>query len=166
MAGRKHSCDHCHLSVYLAKVGFNNDMMSLNFEPPHLKQSEEKLMQLFDNHEKTVLFVSVGKDMNRATETYAETNRKLAALKEQGLIKDYASASQFLISPQEQQKRLEKWQSYWTMIGKNRFMRTWKLPQRATVSVPEASILSVNGWMAPFMSMSIMHNRRTYPANC
>lgn len=96
------------------KVGFNNDMMSLNFEPPHLKQSEEKLMQLFDNHEKTVLFVSVGKDMNRATETYAETNRKLAALKEQGLIKDYASASQFLISPQEQQKRLEKWQSYWT----------------------------------------------------
>lgn len=96
------------------KVGFNNDMMSLNFEPPHLKQSEEKLMQLFDNHEKTILFVSVGKDMNHATETYAETNRKLSALKEQGLIKDYASASQFLISPQEQQKRLEKWQSYWT----------------------------------------------------
>ena len=32
----------------------------------------------------------------------------------QGLIKEYASASQFLISPQEQQKRLKKWKDYWT----------------------------------------------------
>ena len=96
------------------KVGFNNDMMSLNYEPQHLKQSEEKLMQLFDSDEKTVLFVSVGKDMNQATETYAITNQKLSALKDQGLIKDYASASQFLISPQEQQLRLKKWKDYWT----------------------------------------------------
>ncbi|WP_242397386.1 1-acyl-sn-glycerol-3-phosphate acyltransferase [Bacteroides xylanisolvens] len=96
------------------KVGFNNDMMSLNYEPQHLKQSEEKLMLLFDNGEKTVLFVSVGKDMNQATETYAMTNQKLSALKDQGLIKDYASASQFLISPQEQQLRLKRWKDYWT----------------------------------------------------
>ena len=95
------------------KVGFNNDMMSLNYEPQHLKQSEEKLMQLFDSDEKTVLFVSVGKDMNQATETYAMTNQKLSALKDQGLIKDYASASQFLISPQEQQLRLKRWKDYW-----------------------------------------------------
>lgn len=96
------------------KVGFNNDMMSLNYEPQHLKQSEEKLMQLFDSGGKTVLFVSVGKDMNQATETYAVTNQKLSALKDQGLIKDYASASQFLISPQEQQLRLKRWKDYWT----------------------------------------------------
>mgnify|MGYP000084999000 CR=1 FL=1 len=32
-------------------------------------------------------------DMNQATETYAMTNQKLSALKEQGLIKEYASAS-------------------------------------------------------------------------
>ena len=96
------------------KVGFNNDMMSLNYEPQHLKQSEEKLMQLFDSDEKTVLFVSVGKDMNQATETYAITNQKLSTLKDQGLIKDYASASQFLISPQEQQLRLKRWTDYWT----------------------------------------------------
>lgn len=95
-------------------VGFNNDMMSLNYEPEHLRKSEEKLFRLFDTQEKTVLFVSIGKDMAHATETYTETNRKLSTLKEQGLIKDYASASRFLISPQEQQKRLEKWNRYWT----------------------------------------------------
>ena len=41
-------------------------------------------------------------------------DQKLLALKDQGLIKDYASASQFLISPQEQQLRLKKWKDYWT----------------------------------------------------
>ena len=73
----------------------------------------DNLMQLFDSDEKTVLFVSVGKDMNQATETYAITNQKLLALKDQGLIKDYASASQFLISPQEQQLRLHRWKDSW-----------------------------------------------------
>lgn len=104
------------------KVSFSSDMMSLNFEPRHLKQSEEKLTQLFDKEEKTVLFVSVGKDMENATQNYAATNRKLSALKDQGIIKEYASAAQFLVSPQEQQKRLQKWDQYWT-AEKKAFVR-------------------------------------------
>ena len=39
-------------------VRFNEDMMGLNYEPAHLKQSENKLAELFDKNEKTVLFVS------------------------------------------------------------------------------------------------------------
>lgn len=65
-------------------VRFNEDMMSLNYEPAHLKQSENKLAELFDKKEKTVLFVSTGKDMGDATGQYAETNRLLAQLKEEG----------------------------------------------------------------------------------
>lgn len=88
------------------KVRFNEDMMSLNYEPQHLKQAEAKLEQLFNTQEKTVLFVSIGKNMPEALERYANTNRHLSAFKDQGLIKAYASAEQFLISPEEQQKRL------------------------------------------------------------
>ena len=39
-----------------------------------------------DKKEKTVLFVSTGKDMGDATGQYAETNRLLAQLKEEGKI--------------------------------------------------------------------------------
>lgn len=145
MAGRRHPPHYSDLFVYFAKVGFNNDMMSLNYEPRHLQQSEEKLLQLFDNDEKTVLFVSVGKDMNQATETYAMTNQKLSALKEQGLIKEYASASQFLISPQEQQKRLKKWKDYWTDENSNKSVNSWKQLPPNIVSVREALILFING---------------------
>lgn len=41
-------------------------MMDLNYEPEHLRQAEQQLTQLFDKKEKTVLFVSVGEDMNTA----------------------------------------------------------------------------------------------------
>ena len=68
-------------------VRFNEDMMSLNYEPAHLKQAENKLTELFDKQEKTVLFVSTGKDMGDATGQYAETNRLLSQLKEEGKIK-------------------------------------------------------------------------------
>lgn len=100
------------------KVKFNEDMMSLNYEPQHLKQAEARLEQLFNAQEKTVLFVSVGKNMTEALESYANTNQHLSTFKEQGLIKAYASAEQFLISPEEQQKRLEQWNQYWGESGK------------------------------------------------
>ena len=106
------------------KVGFNSDMMSINYEPKHLKAAEHKLINLFDHQEKTVLFVSVGHEMNRATQAYEETNRKLDSLKSQGVIKDYASAGQFLISPQEQQRRLSRWTQYWTPEKKTQFKIT------------------------------------------
>lgn len=95
------------------KVRFNEDMMSLNYEPQHLKQAEAQLEKIFNTQEKTVLFVSVGENMPEALQTYAKTNRQLADFKNKGLIKAYASAEQFLISPEEQQKRLERWKQYW-----------------------------------------------------
>lgn len=81
---------------------------------PAISNNRKKITATLRQRRKDRAFVSVGKDMNQATEIYATTNQKLSALKEQGLIKEYASASQFLISPQEQQKRLKKWKDYWT----------------------------------------------------
>lgn len=96
------------------KVSFNDNMMSLNYEPKHIKESENKLMGLFDNKEKTVLFVSVGKNVNEALKSYNKTNKQLEILKEKSVIKGYASAELFVIPKQSQQARLDRWNSYWT----------------------------------------------------
>lgn len=95
------------------RVSFNDNMMELNYEPKHIKQSEEKLNDLFNKHEKRVLFVSTGKEMADAVSNYSNTNRTLNELKAQGKIIDYASVRQFLIPEEEQQRRLEKWNRYW-----------------------------------------------------
>lgn len=96
------------------KVGFNDNMMDLNYEPKHLKEAETKLTDLFNNAEKTVLFVSVGKDMDTATKNYTSTNQLLSVLQKEGKIQAFASAQQFIIPQAEQQRRLQKWNRYWT----------------------------------------------------
>lgn len=133
------------------KVRFNEDMMSLNYEPEHLKQAEAKLEQLFNAEEKTVLFVSVGKDMPEALEQYANTNRQLSSFKEQGLIKAYATAEQFLISPEEQQKRLERWNNYWEDPAKRSSIRTGIEEAARTYRFREGTFDAFHQWLAhPF----------------
>ncbi len=105
------------------KVGFNSDMSALNYEPKHLKDSEKKLLGLFDGKEKTVMFVSVGKTMDEAIQNYAHTNQELTHLQQQDLITGYASAGRFLITQEEQTQRLRRWEQYWTPEKKN-FVRT------------------------------------------
>lgn len=104
------------------RVGFNDNMMELNYEPKHLKEAEDKLNNMFNQTDKTVLFITVGKDMDEATANYAQTNRKLSELKDEGRIKEFASAQQFLVPLEEQKKRLQKWEEYWTP-GKKQFLR-------------------------------------------
>lgn len=96
------------------KVSFNENMMDLNYEPPHLKQAEDRINQLFNKTEQTILFVSTGKNMEEAASQYAATNQKLENLRQQGEIVNYASVQQFIIPHNEQKKRLDKWNQYWT----------------------------------------------------
>ena len=96
------------------RVGFDADMMSMNYEPPHLKEAEQKLIEITEKNKKTVLLVSVGKDAHEATNNYNNTNQKLAEFKSKGLIKDFASADYFLVPDDIQKERLEKWNNYWT----------------------------------------------------
>lgn len=96
------------------RVSFDNDMMTLSFEPKHLKKSEEKLNGLFDSDRQNILFVSAGKNLEEATAAYARTNTRLRQMQTDSLILSIASAESFFIPAAEQQKRLEKWDNYWT----------------------------------------------------
>lgn len=96
------------------RVGFDADMMNVNYEPPHLKKAEQKLLEITEKNKKTVLLVSVGKNASEGAENYNHTNQKLVQLKSKGLIKDFASADYFSIPDNIQKSRLEKWNNYWT----------------------------------------------------
>ena len=129
------------------KVRFNDDMMSLNYEPQHLKEAEAQLEYLFNAQEKTVLFVSVGKDMPEALQHYAHTNSRLTSFKEKGLIKAYASAEQFLISPEEQQKRLERWNRYWEELERKESVRKYLEESARSYHFKEGSFDAFYQWL-------------------
>lgn len=103
------------LSLYMSgKVTFDSNMMNLSFEPANLKAAEERLNALFQSDNKTTLFVSVGNTTDEGLRHYAETNRELEALKAEGRIREYASAEKIFIPYAEQQRRIERWNGYWT----------------------------------------------------
>lgn len=140
------------------KVRFNDDMMSLNYEPQHLKQAATKLEQLFNTQEKTVLFVSVGENMSEALQHYANTNCQLSGFKKKGLIRAYASAEQFLISPEEQQKRSECWNQYWREPGKISSMREYIEKEARTYHFREGSFDSFYQWLEHPFELSSYRN--------
>lgn len=103
------------LSLYFSgKVTFDSNMMNLSFEPPKLKAAEEKLERLFQSDKNTILFVSVGTTPEEGLKHYENTNRKLDALRRDGLVKEFASAEKILIPLAEQQRRIDLWNAYWT----------------------------------------------------
>lgn len=96
------------------RVSFDSDMMHLNYEPEHLKQSEAKLYDLFRNDRQTVLFVSTGKDWEEGLKAYRHTNDKLKALKAEGEIDGMAAMDNILIAPEVQAERIRAWNAFWT----------------------------------------------------
>ncbi|MCD8135288.1 MAG: 1-acyl-sn-glycerol-3-phosphate acyltransferase [Parabacteroides gordonii] len=103
------------VSLYMSgKVTFDSNMMNLSFEPANLKAAEQRLNDLFQSDNKTTLFVSVGSTPDEGLRHYTETNRKLDSLKAEGRIKEFASAEKIFIPYAEQQRRIERWNSYWT----------------------------------------------------
>lgn len=96
------------------KVSFDSNMMELNYEPPKLKQAEQRLNKLFRSDNRTTLFVSTGRTADEGLERYAETARRLAELKKEGQIEAFASARQILVPPSEQKRRIDRWNRYWT----------------------------------------------------
>lgn len=96
------------------KVGFNSNMMSLNYWEPHLKESEEILTAQGDNGRKTVIFVSTGNTPEAVFSNYERTSFILDSLKNAGLIESTDNAGTFLRSPLEQKLSSEKWAGFWT----------------------------------------------------
>ncbi|HMM02149.1 MULTISPECIES: trifunctional MMPL family transporter/lysophospholipid acyltransferase/class I SAM-dependent methyltransferase [unclassified Dysgonomonas] len=127
-------------------VGFDTDMMHMNYEPEHLKEAEQKLAEIVDNDKKNILFVSVGKNTDEAIQNYNATNKKLSVLKGQGLINNFASADYFLIPEDIRQERLQKWNNYWT-AGKKEFLKTTLKSESATFNFRQDAFAPFYKWI-------------------
>ncbi len=95
-------------------VRFNSSLMDMYYEPEHLKAAREKLESYYDGDEKTVMFVSVAPTDDSVLTVYNRINARLDSLRQAGLIRDYASASRFVVIPSEQRRRIALWRDFWT----------------------------------------------------
>lgn len=128
------------------RVGFDNDMMNLNYEPKHVKEAENKLTGIFESTQTTIYFVSTGNNDDEAISSYNRTNQKLEKLKQEGIITNYASADRFIISDKMKQERLEKWENYWTP-EKKEFIETALKNEGAKLHFKTSAFESFINWL-------------------
>jgi 1-acyl-sn-glycerol-3-phosphate acyltransferase len=98
---------------FYGRVGFDSDMMNLNFMSPHLKSAEARLASFVPEGERPVLFVSTGEDFETAYVSYLATDKLLDTLTREGVVDGWVSAADFLLPPSIQEERIEQWNRFW-----------------------------------------------------
>lgn len=96
------------------RVGFENDMMRMNFMSPELKAAEAKLNKLNEYTAQSVYVVTEGSTLEAALQENERMLPLVQQLSQQGVVKKYAGVGSLLFSHKQQQERLQRWNNYWT----------------------------------------------------
>ncbi|HEY0608388.1 MAG TPA: MMPL family transporter, partial [Chitinophaga sp.] len=96
------------------KVGFESDMMRMNFMRPELKAAEAKLNRLNAYTAQSVYVVTEGSTLEDALQEHERMLPLVQQLEQKGVVKKYAGVGGLLPSKQQQQARLQRWNNYWT----------------------------------------------------
>lgn len=104
------------------KVGFESDMMRMNFMQPELKESERKFNTVNAYTAQSVYLVTDGSTLDAALQNNEKLQPIVAQLKQQGIIRKSAGVSDLMISSKEQQERITRWNNYWTAEKKQQLI--------------------------------------------
>lgn len=96
-------------------VEFDADMNHLCYYPDGIPEVEKKLQSSTCNDgEVSIYFVSTGESDEAALGSYHKMNQTLDSLLEAGDIVRHSHLDKLLVSSNEQQDRIEKWNSFWS----------------------------------------------------
>lgn len=98
---------------YSNDISFNSDMNSLCYKPKELERTENKLDSIFQGDAKIIYFISVGSDTCSVYDAYRTMNKRLDSLQMAGRVVDFACATPFLFSAEEQKEKIRKWNEFW-----------------------------------------------------
>jgi 1-acyl-sn-glycerol-3-phosphate acyltransferase len=102
------------LLYFSFRVGFENDMSQVNFMTPQLRQSEAALNRISSLSKKTVFLVTSAPTLDQALARNERVLPAIDRLQRQGQVLHFSGVSVLLASRAEQQRRLNRWQRYWT----------------------------------------------------
>ncbi len=110
------------LYPFARKVGFEPDMMQLNYMSPGLKQAEAKMNSISGAALKSVYIVSEGKNLDDALEKNEFLQSQVAGLKAKGWINTSSGVSDLFMSDSLQRLRINRWNAYWTEAKKQQVL--------------------------------------------
>lgn len=105
----------CTASIFTSQyVSFEPDILKMNYESPQLKKAESNLNTISSVSLRSIFLVSGGKTLDEALANSEKNIAKLNQLQDQKLIAKYSTISTILMSKEEQEKRIQRWKSFWT----------------------------------------------------
>ncbi|MDQ3046755.1 MAG: 1-acyl-sn-glycerol-3-phosphate acyltransferase [Bacteroidota bacterium] len=109
------------ISLYTSRfVEFESDMMKMNYVSDETARAENNLNSISNVSQRSVYLVSSGKNLDEALSNNEKNLAKLDQLQEEKLISKYSSISTLLLSQSEQQKRIDRWNAFWTTDKKKK----------------------------------------------
>lgn len=115
--------------LYRNNVGFETDLMRINYMSEPLKIAEEHLKQMSAQSSSTHCVVR-GKTLDEALENQQQILPKLDSLQKAGFLTRYFVPTSFLQSSSQQKQRIEAWNRFWTAERKTQ-IRTLLIEQGA-----------------------------------
>jgi 1-acyl-sn-glycerol-3-phosphate acyltransferase len=103
------------VSIYTStKVVFNSDLDALNFQTTYLKRVEQKLKIISSEAFRSVFFIVKGESVDEALGKFETYSYTIDSLQQSRIIHATSTVSTILKSKNEQLKRLDKWNSFWS----------------------------------------------------
>jgi uncharacterized protein len=101
-------------AFFVNRVGFDQDVMHLNYMPEKLKMAESTLNKINDYSLRSVYVITEGNNLESALNRQALVNEKIKVLQQRKLIRKSSGIFQLLMSDSLQLERIRYWNNYWT----------------------------------------------------
>ncbi len=96
-----------------SKVTFNNDLASLNFVSPELRQTEKDLENITDGDSKSIYLASYGNDYETVLSNNNNLFNILSQQKDNNQIVNFSSVGGLVFSKEKQLQKIQDWNSFW-----------------------------------------------------
>jgi len=106
-------------AFFVNRVGFDQDVMHMNYMPEKLKIAESTLNRINDYSLRSIYIIAEGDNLESALNKQQSVNEKINALQHKKLIKKSSGIFQLLISDSLQKQRIQYWNTYWNIKRKS-----------------------------------------------
>lgn len=120
------------------KVGFNNDLATLNYFPEELKQAEQKLENTLNGDSKTLYMSVFGDDLEEVLQQNEALSKRLKQAVSEHHITSYSSLGDLIVSQTEQQERITRWNHFWDQKNREGLQTAFEMHGTALGFKPDA----------------------------
>jgi len=107
---------------YARRVGFESDMMKMNYMPEELARAEEHLNRINNYKLNSLYVVAYGSNMEEALVNNEKVLEQADLLKNDGKIRSFSSPGSVLYSDSLQKQKIARWKIFWDQAGKEEFI--------------------------------------------